>query len=119
VGRSRLRLLQANREALTAWLIGVEIESQDVVESSFDAAVSRGAYARMLRSLLRANDRYTLTDPVRLQLAILLDRVGDFAASRAQFTDDLINSVGASNDLAAAWPPSVSRRATTSRLTPA
>lgn len=101
VGRSRLRQLEADRDALMAWLVGVEIGERDVVESSFDGAISRGAYARMLRCLTRAQNRYALSGPVRLQLAILLDRVGDFAGSRAQVNDDLTESVAGTNDLAA------------------
>ena len=80
---SRLATLRETGESLGAWLVGAEAGEQDVLVDAFDAAMARGAYARMTRCLRRAEDRYPLSEESRLQLAILSDRVGDFAGSRA------------------------------------
>jgi hypothetical protein len=84
---ARLATLKEAREPLGAWLVGAETGEQDVLVDTFDAAMARGAYARMTRCLRRAEARYSLSEQSRLQLAILSDRVGDFAGSRA-----LVNS---------------------------
>jgi hypothetical protein len=83
VGAARLVSLRARHDALGAWLVAAETGAQEVLAELFDAAMSHGAYARMARCLRRAEARYSLDEASRLQLAILLDRVGDFAASRA------------------------------------
>jgi hypothetical protein len=87
VGSERLAALRERRDALGAWLVAAETGAQDVLAETFDAAMSCGAYARMARSLRRAATRYPLDETPRLQLAILLDRVGDFATSRALIGD--------------------------------
>jgi len=87
VGTERLAALRERREALGAWLVAAETGAQDVLAETFDAAMACGAYARMARCLRRAAARYRLDETSRLQLAILLDRVGDFAASRALIGD--------------------------------
>ncbi len=87
VGAERLAALRERREALGAWLVAAETDAQDVLVETFDAAMACGAYARMARCLSRAAARYRLDEASRLQLAILLDRVGDFAASRALIGD--------------------------------
>jgi hypothetical protein len=101
VGRMRLQRVRAERQALDTWLVGAEIEDQDTVERRFDEALSQGSYGRMARCLERADKRYVLNAPTRLQLAILLDRTGDFKASREQYTDDLADALVGSNELAA------------------
>ncbi|HSZ13099.1 MAG TPA: hypothetical protein VK790_03590 [Solirubrobacteraceae bacterium] len=87
VGAQRLVALRERREALGAWLVAAETNAQDVLAEMFDAAMACGAYARMAGCLRRAAARYRLDETSRLQLAILLDRVGDFAASRALIGD--------------------------------
>lgn len=102
-GRSRLGDLRSTGDALTEWLAAVEIGAQDVAEANFDAAIANGPYTRMLRCLRRAGARYPLSPPLRLQLAILLDRTGEFAASREEFTDDLVQGLDPSSELAAVF----------------
>ncbi len=101
VGRMRLQRVRAEHQTLDAWLVGAEIEDQGTVEQGFDGALSQGSYGRMARCLQRADKRYVLNAPTRLQLAILLDRTGDFKASREQYTDDLADALVGSNELAA------------------
>jgi hypothetical protein len=101
IGRMRLQRVRTKRQTLDAWLIGAEIEDQQIVQQRFDEALSRGSYGRMARCLERADKRYTLNAPTRLQLAILLDRTGDFRASREQYTDELADELVGSNELAA------------------
>jgi hypothetical protein len=101
--RSRLRDLASPRDALTRWLAAVEIGAQDVAEASFDAAVANGPYTRMLRCLRRACARYPLSAALRLQLAILLDRTGDFAASREEFTEELVRRLDPLSELSAVF----------------
>jgi hypothetical protein len=95
---SRLATLQETGEPLGAWLVGVEAGEQEVLVNTFDEAIARGAYARMARCLRRAEARYPLNEQSRLQLAILSDRVGDFAGSRAlvsraQIGDGLLSAL--------------------------
>ena len=82
VAAERVTVLQQEDEPLGAWLVGTEIGEQDVLAKTFDGAMSTGAYARMTHCLRRAAVRYPLEDTSQLQLAILFDRTGDFAASR-------------------------------------
>lgn len=100
VGRSRLGELLSSGDALTGWLTAVEVGAQETAAASFDTAMANGPYTRMLRCLRRAGARYPLSAPLRLQLAVLLDRTGDFAASREEFTDDLVRSLDPSSELA-------------------
>ena len=101
VGQARMRGQLSQRDALGAWLVAVEIGAHDVMQSAFDAALSKGAYSRMLQCLKRADARYELSTPVRLQLAILLDRTGEFAESRVEFTPQLVEELSTSSELAA------------------
>lgn len=87
VGTARLAALRERREQLGAWLVAAETDAQDVLAETFDAAMACGAYARMARCLRRAAVRYRLDETSSLQLAILLDRVGDFAASQKLIGD--------------------------------
>jgi hypothetical protein len=100
VGAARLkRLMKSADNALRAWLVAAEIGDQSVLEEQFEVALLQGAYQRMARCLDRAKDRYRLDAPTRLQLAILLDRVGDFAASRKLFVDGLDGKRNRAGDL--------------------
>lgn len=100
VGRSRLRELSAGDDPLTTWLTAVEVGAQEAAEAHFDAAMANGPYTRMVRCLRRASARYPLSATLRLQLAVLLDRTGDFAASREEFTDELVQELDPSSELA-------------------
>lgn len=98
-GQARLGELISSGDSLRAWLAAVEVGAQDAAEATFDAAMANGPYTRMLRCLRRASARYPLSPALRLQLAILLDRTGDFAASRAEFTDELVRRLDPSSEL--------------------
>lgn len=100
VGRERLQRLLSAGDFLTAWLVAVEVGAQEVVEEVFDAAMASGPYTRMLRCLRRASNRYELSAHLRLQLAILLDRTGEFIASREEFTDELMETLDPASELA-------------------
>jgi hypothetical protein len=100
VGGQRLRRLIAGDDALGAWLVAAEIAQQDATETMFDTALSTGANGRMLQCLRRGADRYQLSATTRLQLAVLLDRVGDFTASRSAFADEQVAALSSSEDLA-------------------
>jgi hypothetical protein len=100
VGRARLRHLRSAKGALDAWLIAAEIGTQDTLESTFDGALSTGAYRPMVTCLTRASIRHELSGVARLQLAILLNRTGKLAESRAKFTDELVEALSSSNELA-------------------
>jgi hypothetical protein len=106
VGQQRLGELLSGGSSVTAWLIAVEVGAQQAAQASFDAAMANGPYTRMLRCLLRARARYELSAPLRLQLAILLDRTGDFAASRREFTDDLMRTLSPASELSAMFAAS-------------
>lgn len=97
----RLQDLKCQEDALLAWLVAAEVGALDVVEANFDAALSEGAYKRMMRCLRRASSRYELSVPARLQLAILLTRAGEFVEARAAFTEELLRAVGSSEELGA------------------
>lgn len=99
VGRSRLHDVESAGDPLRAWLIAVEVGAQEAAAANFDAAVAGGPYTRMLRCLRRASARYPLSGPLRLQLAILLDRTGDFSASRQEFSDELMQTLDPSSEL--------------------
>jgi hypothetical protein len=100
VGEVRLRTLVLRDDALDAWLVAAEIGAQAELEASFDRAMANGGYQRMVRCLRRANKRYELTNLTRLQLAILLHRTGELAESRGEFTNELLQALGSSEDLA-------------------
>jgi hypothetical protein len=100
VGKCRLERLDAASDTLGAWLVATEIADQTATKSMFDAALATGANARMVQCLQRARERYELSGATRLQLAILLDRVGEFAASRAEFADQRVAELTDSEDLA-------------------
>lgn len=99
-GRMRLQDQTKKGDDLTAWLIAAEIGDGEVLGRTFDAALGRGAYQRMARCLKRARSRYELAPEARLQLAILLDRIGSFRESRAEFADALLADLGESEELA-------------------
>ncbi len=101
VGRMRLRAAHVAHQVLDVWLVGTEIDDEETVEENFDGALSQGAYGRMTRCLERAKGRHVLSAPTQLQLAILLDRTGDFEASRKEFTADLADALRDSNELGA------------------
>lgn len=98
-GRSRLSQVEAAGDQLRAWLIAVEVGEQETAERNFDAAMAQGSYTRMLRCLERAGERYSLSGPLRLQLAILLDRTGDFKKAREEFSDDLLQTLDPASEL--------------------
>lgn len=101
VGQRRLGEIASEQDALTAWLVAVEVGANDAMEANFDAALSEGAYKRMTRCLRRASERYELSAQGRLQLAILLNRSGEHVAARAAFTDDLLHALERSEELGA------------------
>jgi hypothetical protein len=100
VGEVRLRSLASYEDALNAWLVAAEIGAQTELAASFDGAMANGGYQRMARCLRRASSRYELTSVTRLQLAILLHRTGELAESRGEFTKELLQALGSSEDLA-------------------
>ncbi|HTA13822.1 MAG TPA: hypothetical protein VK781_03090, partial [Solirubrobacteraceae bacterium] len=85
VGETRLKEPLAPGDAVEAWLVATEIGDQEALVERFEEALADGAMKRMLPCLRRAEKRYTLSPSQRLQLAILLDRTGEFAESRAVF----------------------------------
>jgi hypothetical protein len=99
--RTMLLRHRAGGHALARWLTAVEIGDEDETRGAFDGALSSGAYAQMERCLHRADARYRIADDIRLQLAILLDRTGHFAESRAEFTDELVARIGTAPGLGA------------------
>ena len=99
VSRSRLGHSESAGDSLRAWLIAVEAGAQGEAAKNFDAAIAGGPYTRMLRCLQRAGARYSLSGPLRLQLAILLDRTGNFEASREEFSNDLLQTIDPSSEL--------------------
>ena len=101
VGHRRLEDLATEGDALQAWLVATEIGALDVIETSFDAALSEGAYRHMMRCLRRARDRYEFSVPAQLQLAILLNRAGEFVEARAAFNEELLRALGSSEQLGA------------------
>jgi hypothetical protein len=100
VGTARLKRQVSEEDALRAWLIAVEIGNQETLESTFDSALLHGAFQRMAQCLRRASHRYDLSGPTLLQLAILLDRTGEFVESRELFASGLDNRLDPSSDLA-------------------
>jgi hypothetical protein len=96
VGKVELQRAQSKDTDLAAWYTATEIGDQQLMEARFDAAAAHGAYPGMARCLSRADARYELEGSARLQRAILLDRIGEFAASRAEFADlaDRLESLG-------------------------
>ena len=99
VGVAELERARSRGAVLAAWYMAVEVGDHPVMEELFDAAASRGAFTPMARCLSRASARFELMDSARLQLAILLDRIGEFDASRAEFAE-LGDKLGSSNELA-------------------
>jgi hypothetical protein len=100
VGQLRLKQQQRESDALRAWLTATEIGDQQSMEECFEEALSIGANHRMTRCLRRARGRYELDPASRLQLAILLDRVGEFVESRAVLESDLESELDSSPELA-------------------
>jgi hypothetical protein len=99
VGRSRLQEVSSAGDPLKAWLIAVEVGAQGEAAMHFDAAMASGPYTRMLRCLERAKDRYDLSPALHLQMAILLDRTGDFEASQEAFSDEVLLTLDPSSEL--------------------
>jgi hypothetical protein len=99
VGEARLKELAAGN-AVEAWMVATEIGDHAVLTECFEAALAEGAMKRMAPCLRRAGERYGLSASQRLQLAILLDRIGDFAESREVFADDGLLDLASQSDLA-------------------
>lgn len=99
VARARLVKI-ADVDVPNAWLLAAECDAQPEMAASFDDAMARGSYHRMAQCLQRADRRYALNEHSQLQLAILLNRVGEFTASRRLFADHRIGSIQATGDLA-------------------
>jgi hypothetical protein len=99
VARSRLARMPDEDNA-TAWLVATECGEQGTMVATFDVALANGSYDLMTACLARADARYTLTERSRLQLAILLNRIGDWTASRRMFADDRISTTTYTGDLA-------------------
>ncbi len=94
--------MEGGADALDRWLVAVEIGAQETLSAVvFDGAMSHGAYNRMTRCLSRARDRYDLDQLTRLQLAILLNRTGNFEDSRSELTDELLDGLSSADDLTA------------------
>ncbi len=89
VGQLRLEQQRREGDALRAWLTATEIGNQQAMEDCFEEALSIGANHRMTLCLRRASRRYPLHPASRLQLAILLDRIGEFVESRAVLEGEL------------------------------
>lgn len=106
VGKARLDDALSAGDLVSGWLIAVEIGAHEAAQECFDAAMANGPYTRMVRCLQRADVRYELSPAPRLQLAILLDRTGDFAASRREFTEELMQTLDPSSELAAMFAAS-------------
>lgn len=100
VGQTRLKHLNPHGNALDIWLVAAEIGAQGNLESSFDLALSTGAYRPMVNCLSRASQRYELSTVGRLQLAILLNRTGRLAESRVTFTEELVDTLASATELA-------------------
>jgi hypothetical protein len=99
VARARLTKL-ADVDLPTAWLLATECDAQAEMAACFDGAMAHGSYHRMAQCLQRSDRRYPLTEHSQLQLAILLNRIGEFTASRRLFADSRIGSIRAAGDLA-------------------
>jgi hypothetical protein len=99
VGEARLRRQTSEGDAFRAWLIAVEIGDQEALEANFDGALLYGAFQRMLQCLRRAADRYEFTGSTLLQLAILLDRTGEFVESRDLFASGLDEQLDLTSEL--------------------
>ena len=99
VGETRLKELAAG-DAVEAWMVATEIGDHAVLAECFEAALAEGAMKRMAPCLRRAGERHGLCASQRLQLAILLDRTGDFAESREVFADDRLLDLASQSDLA-------------------
>ncbi len=107
VGAARLKRLEGTPEnALRAWLVGSEIGDQKALASQFEVALRHGAYQRMEQCLSRARQRYDFNESTLSQLAILLDRTGEFAESRKLFADELSGDADRPTDLAALFATS-------------
>lgn len=100
VGRMRLRNERRRNEQVTAWLLAAEIDDYDSMIETFQAALAKGATRRMKKCLKRAMSRGDLAPAVRLQLAILYDRVGDFVLSRDLFADEEVRALGTESEFA-------------------
>ncbi|MBS1891552.1 MAG: hypothetical protein JST59_09670 [Actinobacteria bacterium] len=100
IGKLRLSWLTETGEALETWLVATEIGDRRGIVECFEAALAAGAMKRMLPCLRRAQARGTLSPTQRLELAILLDRTGEFAESRELFTDERLREAAVDNNLA-------------------
>jgi energy-coupling factor transporter ATP-binding protein EcfA2 len=85
-GHYRLENLGVEQGRASYWLVATEIGDQVRMRDTFDSAMQSGAYAQMAEVIRRGADRYELSSAGRLQLAILLDRVGQFANARLQLS---------------------------------
>ena len=83
------------------WMLATEIGAEPTMREYFDAAAESGAFQPMVACLERCSTRIRFSDDIRLQFALLLDRVGKFAASRLEFDDSLVQSLASSSKLAA------------------
>jgi hypothetical protein len=102
VAEPRLRRHVKAGKWFGAWLVAAELGNQELLLRGFDAALSQGAYLRMLRCLERAGKRYRLLETSKLQLGILLNRTGRFIESRSVFGEaDLLDALATSEELAA------------------
>jgi hypothetical protein len=72
-----------------------------VMRNCFDAAAELGAFRPMVACLERCSKRIPFSDEIRLQFALLLDRIGKFGASRSEFDDNLATSLSSDSQLAA------------------
>ncbi len=95
----RLNKARENKDPVGAWLLSVEIDKEDVMASTFESALACSAYARMVGCLDRASRRRDLSAIERFQFAIVLDRSGAFAESRAQFETVTAADLAESPDL--------------------
>ena len=83
------------------WMLASEIGEESVMSDSFDAAAELGAFRPMASCLERCSKRIQFSDEIRLEFALVLDRVGEFSASRAEFDERLAASLAPNSQLAA------------------
>lgn len=99
--RRRLDAELAANDDLAAWFLATEIGDLATMARCFDSALFGGAYAQMARCLTRLERRRPLAPKVQLELAILLDRVGEFEASRRLFDDQIAEDIALDRRLTA------------------
>lgn len=83
------------------WMLASEIGAEQVMRGCFDAAAESGTFRPMVSCLERCSKRIPFSDDVRLQFAILLDRVGKFAASRSMIDGETAINLAPDSQLAA------------------